>query len=421
MIFLQKIGFSVSAGAFGLDAMLLWLGLGLLLLAGDLTIVRHRLVLLIILLNAIVLSLLLSGLVPKLSALLIVLVMFAGFVFRLRLPEALLNRCLDGFQRTMAIIAACVLAQQVLQYTVGNRFWPNLDRLIPPALLYPGFAYIHPYSWRSPLLEPNGVFFLEPSGLSYYLAISLVLEAVRFRRLRLLALFLVATLACRAETGPVVLLITAPLWAARMGRRLFVPIALVGVPLMIVALHAGWLSSLTGRAGELGNSQSSGYARVVVPFETIRTTIADPDFLLTGLGPGASPRGANLVAWPFSKLLVEYGLVTAVLFHLYLLVCVLDGPPSRVLGLVMLLPYLFFGGGFVSHASVMPLLLLGSLLGAADPRDEAASSRARITPMRSGRALSAPAAPARSASARAPDPQPPASSSPTRRAGRLAT
>jgi hypothetical protein len=58
----------------------------------------------------------------------------------------------------------------------------------------------------------------------------------------------------------------------------------------------------------------------------------------------------------------EYGLVSALLFHAFLASCVFAEKRSRATMFVALIPYLFFGGGFVSHASVMPLLLLCSLL-----------------------------------------------------------
>ncbi len=362
MIVLQKFGFTEGAGSVGLDTGLLWLGLGWLALHGELRIVRHRLVLLVLLLDAIALNLVLAERPVKWTALGIVLVLYVGFIFQARLADDTVSKCLDKFQRCMAVIAAIVIGQQLVQYTIGNRFWPDLDRMFPASLLYPGFAYIHPYSWRSRFLEPNGVVFLEPSALSYYLAAAFVLEVVRFRRLVLLGLFTVAILACLAGTGPTALLLTAPAWAPKLGRRLAVPLFAVGLPLLLVVSAAGWLAPLTNRSTELSNDRSSGYARIVEPLETIAGTIREPGIVFEGHGPGSSAKSPDAVQWPFSKLLYEYGLATAVLFHVFLLVSVLDAPPSRTLAIFLLVPYLFFGGGFVSHASVMPLLLLCSLL-----------------------------------------------------------
>ena len=362
MIFLQKIGLTVSAGSVGLDTFLLWAGLGWLLLAGDLRIARGRLILFLLLLNVIVIGLVLNGTPPKLSALAILLTLYVGFVFRITLPAATVAACLGSFQRAMTLIAVVVIAQQVLQYTIGHRAWPDLDAVIPTAWLYPGFAYLRPYAWHSPYLEPNGVFFLEPSALSQYLALAVVLEVTFFRRIGRIALFLVAVLACLAVSGPATLLLTLPFWGRALGRRLAIPVVVVGVALLGLAALSGWLDPLLARSGEIGNDQSSGHARIMLPLEQIASIIGDPRFLLSGLGPGASVKGTNAVQWPFSKLLLEYGLATAVVFHVFLLTAVLESPPSRVVATVMLIPFLFFGGGFVSHGTVMPMLLLCSLL-----------------------------------------------------------
>lgn len=362
MIVLQKFGLNVGDGAVGLNVAVLWLGIGVLALRGHVEIGTTRLMLLILVLNAIMLNFVLHGQMPKLSALAILLAMYAGFVIRMRISHALAMRCIGHFQTCMAVIAVVVLAQQVVQYTIGNRFWPNLDAIVPAPLLYGGFAYLHPYKWNSPLLEPNGIVFLEPSALSGYLAMAVALEVTCFFRVKRLLLYVAAMLACLAGTGPTTLLLTLPFWARRLDRRVVAVMLLVGLPFIAIAYGAGWFDPLLARSGELSDSKSSGFTRIMLPLAAIRDQLQDWSSLLMGSGPGTSVRGANLVQWPFSKLLVEYGLLTAVLFHIYILVCVLQNSPVRAALSVILVPYLFFGGGFVSHATVMPLFLLGSLL-----------------------------------------------------------
>ena len=55
------------------------------------------------------------------------------------------------------------------------------------------------------LLTPNGFFFLEPSGLSIYLALGVATEIIWFRRTRRLAVITSALLVAGAGTGIVVL------------------------------------------------------------------------------------------------------------------------------------------------------------------------------------------------------------------------
>jgi hypothetical protein len=361
MVFLQKFGLNIGDGAIGINALILWAGLAWLGLLGFLEIVAPRLILLTLVVAAMLVGLMLNGQPLKPTALAVVLFMYAGFIFRLRVGPELLQRYMLIFQRCMTVIAVIVILQQLVQYTIGHRYWPNLDALTPKALLYGGFGYIHPYRWGSPYLEPNGVFFLEPSALSAYLAIALLIELTWFRRIVHLGLYLAAMLACLAGTGFLMLALVAPFLALKLDRRLMALVLVLAVPVLIAALFTSWLSPLLARSSELTSSNSSGFDRIVLPLQTIAEQLGDPTRVFIGAGPGQSVKGHDLVDWPFSKLLFEYGLLTAILFHIYLVFSVMGSAPGRILAASLLMACLFFGGGFVAHTNVMPLLILCAL------------------------------------------------------------
>jgi len=361
MIFLQKFAINIGDGTVGFNLGILWVGLGLLAVGNYVEFAPSRLALLSALLVAMMFSL--GSDVPlRLPAFGLVVATYTAFVLQVRVSYEVASRCLMVFQTCMVAIAFIVLGQQVLQYTVGNQFWPNLDDLAPKAFLDHGFAYIRRYAWDSPYLEPNGIFFLEPSELSYYLAIAIALELLWFRNSLRLSLYVIAMLACLAGTGPLTLAITAPLWVIRLPRKLSFILIFTGAPIVIAGFAVGWLDPMLARLNELSQENSSAYSRIVLPLQAITDQIASPGNWFTGWGPGSMVKGRDIVAWPFSKLLYEYGLLTAVLFHAYLLVCMFDRALSGILSIVMLVPFLFFGSGFVSHANVMPLLLFGALL-----------------------------------------------------------
>jgi hypothetical protein len=372
MVFLQKLG---SDAGVGINLIILWIAVGLLIAHNRAEFVLSRLVLMVLVLDAMMLSIIVGTEAPKLTAVYILTAMYAGFTLRVWVTRDEASHCFKVFQSCMVIIAAIVLCQQAIQYTIGSQFWPNLDVIVPKSFLYPGFAYIRPYSWQSPYLEPNGIFFLEPSVLSLYLAIAIGLEIEWFRNMWRLGLYATAMLACLAETGPVALILAGPFLLAKFGRKLAIIVVILGIPASLVLFEAGWLDIFLDRTTELSNSNSSGYNRVVLPLQSIIDQFSNSEEpILTGFGPGSSTKGLNIVQWPFSKLFYEYGFLTAFLFHLYLLSCVFDRPPSYPLTLIMLLPLLFFGGGFVSHASVMPLILFGSLLRVGSGRVMASNS-----------------------------------------------
>ena len=364
-IFLQKLGFTAVGGTIGVDAFVLF-GVLLWLLACRVAVIDPvRACFFALLLCAVALSLLLNAFIgPGIKsppALLLFLMMYAALLVRIDVTRAFLLHLLDKFQWGMSLIAAIIIGQQLLQYTVGHGYWPNLDKVLPSSLLIQGYAYIRPYAWNSPYLTPNGVFFLEPSAASGFLALSLVAEIVLFKRLKRLLLLVVGLFAGVAGSGPTILALLSPFILRKLDRRLLKWGIGLGPPLLLLAVGSGVMSHLLDRSSELSSDNSSGYARLVLPFRAAMELAADPSHLLTGDGPGSSPKRDDEVQWPLNKLAYEYGMLTALVFHAFLLVAVLGSPPSRTLSMIVLLPHLFFGGGFVSHTNIMMLMLFGSL------------------------------------------------------------
>lgn len=359
MIFFQKLGLNFGDAAIGLDTILMWIGFVMLIGSSRFNPARGLLLCLMVLA---ILGMMVSITPPdRPTAFGIVAAAFIPFMLEIPISEEGALRCFNHFQRCMSVIAVIVLVQQGLQYTVGNRYWPNLETVIPESFLYPGFAYIHPYAFGSPYLTPNGVFFLEPSALSYYLSIALIIEIIWFKSFTRFCLFAAALGACMAVTGIATVLLSSPFWISRVDKRIWHILIWGIIPLILLAAHFGALDHLFARSDELSDNQSSGYARIMLPLQSISDQLSSSNVMF-GHGAGSTPRAANFVEWPFSKLLYEYGIIVAILFHAYLLTCMFGRPLSRALSFSMLLPYLFFGGGFVSHASVMPLILFGSLL-----------------------------------------------------------
>src|SRR6195952_1783470 len=321
MVFLQKFGLTVGESSIGLAALIIWVGLGWLIYRSEIEVSPVRLLLLGLVFGAMALSLIVGrNQTPKLQAAGIVLVLYAALVFRIPASLETASRCFQVFQSSMIIIAIIVICQQVVQYTIGNKYWPNINNIVPKEFLYSGFMYLRPYSWQSPYFEPNGIFFLEPSAVSFFLAIAIGLEIAWFRNLRRLGLYTMAMLACLAATGPLSLLLSAPVWTFKLGRKFVFALMLLGTPMVVAAIGTGWLDGVLARSSEMSHKDSSAYERIVVPFNSIANQLQDPE-ILTGAGPGTSSRRLNVVQWPFSKLFYEYGLLTAVLFHLFLLTC----------------------------------------------------------------------------------------------------
>ena len=379
-IFLQKIGFTPTSditSSVGLDDFILCGVLLWLLARGSAMIDPSRSVLFLALVCSVTLSLYLAGGYGSLPAVIVFLGMYGTMVFQVDVDRAILLMCVNKFQSCMYWIAWIIIGQQIIQYTIGNNYWPNLNNLIPSPLLIGGYAYWRPYSWKSPYFVPNGVFFLEPSIASGYLAIALAAEILWFSRLKRIALFGVALLVGMAATGPVVIALFSVPLLFKMERRLRGWVVGFGVPLLLVAALSGVFSHYTDRSREFSQTNSSAHGRLVVPFDQSLNIATDPSYVITGNGPGSSVKGDNQVQWPVNKLIFEYGLLTAILFHIFLLFVVLRDSPSILLGMILLIPHLFFGGGFVTHTNIMLLVMFGTLLRVRDVHESVKSGNHR--------------------------------------------
>lgn len=298
----------------------------------------------------------------SISAIAIMLLLYGCMLFRFTLSRLEVEECFQAFQKGMKLIAFIIIAQQLIQYSIGNKFWPNIHQMLPSSILLQDYAYIRPLTWNSPYLTPNGFFFLEPSAASAFLATALVIEILMFRRTLETTLYLTSIFVGMAGTGPAVIAIISPFLFFQVGNRFKIIIIALVIPILVLAFTTGALDRLIGRANEFSDDKSSGYARIVVPFNSLIKLVQDESYLLTGNGAGSSPKGGDQVQWPASKLTYEYGLLVCILFHLFVTCSMLGKSVNKVLSLAILIPHLCFGGGFVSHTNLMLLVLFGSLL-----------------------------------------------------------
>ena len=359
-IFLQKIGFPIAGNYIGLNALILWTTLLWLFVKGVAIIDLLRSLIFTVLILAVLLSLFIAQNIKSVPAVLIFLLMYATMLFRIEVDRAVLLRCLGVFQTSMCFVAYIVITQQIIQYTVGNAYWPNLENILPSYLLVGDYAYIRPYAWRSPFLVPNGVFFLEPSVVSEFTALALAAEIVWFKRLQRLSLYAFSLVVGVAGSGVAIIAICSIPLFLNMDRRLRLWTLGLGVPVLSIAILLGAFSHFVDRSAEFSNQNSSAYARVTIPFEATLRLSVDPDYLMVGNGPGTSVKAINTVQWPINKIIYEYGLTAAIMFHVFLAVAILAHPANRTVAMVIFIPHIVFGGGFVTHTNIMMLVLFGS-------------------------------------------------------------
>lgn len=215
-----------------------------------------------------------------------------------------------------------------------------------------GYNTHPPLSYGSSLLRSNAYVLLEPSFLSQYCAIAILMELTFFHKRWRIPLYAAGMFASAGGTGLIVLLIFVVAYA--WDRNKMPHLAILGV----VGLISLWMFSdnaviqnMLGRTAEFTDPGSSAYGRFVSPFLQVGGQLVDVAGWIAGLGPGSangdrlllqgwSPNEVGSLMAPL-KMVIEYGLVGAVPFMIFITRAFFDRPRSVVLSFAMFACYTF--------------------------------------------------------------------------------
>jgi hypothetical protein len=371
MVFAQKLGPPAAGSHVELILILTYAVLAVLVMRQAVMISAMRLCLLALLFAAMAISQWTSQAHWALTAAMIVLALYCPFIFVLPVKRNTYLRILNAFQLAMLVVVAIVAAQQIAQFTIGAKYWPDLNKLIPEALLVPGYNYLRETSYGSGIFMPNGIFFLEPSIVSQFFALAIIIEVALFRRLRLIA-YAAGLLMTMAGSGLFVLALALPFALFRLGKR-FVPYALAALVVILPVSQAiGWTDKIAARTSEFTQPGSSGYIRYTQPINEMveRLTTREGQFY-SGIGAGNTLSDPGHNSLGVTKLVNEYGLLTAIAFYGFIFACIFGGgAPSLALAWGVFVYYSIGGGGLSVGIYALPLLFFASLMRVEDDPEE---------------------------------------------------
>ncbi len=308
----------------------------------------------------------------SLSSLALMLLTAAMFVFVIPLPRWAYRELLRRFVLLAVAASALVALDWALQ--AAHMPMPNLETLIPFPFIYQTYNYIQPVTWDSPWMKPNGVFFLETSHVSQFIALGVVVEVAMFRNLGRTAALLLGLGATLGGTGMLLLVACLPLLLLRLPARVLVTGAVLAPLLLVAAAQGGLLAPLTKRTAEFSENSSSGFNRFVLPMQWWLSTFDGPtDEAWLGRGAGSMPKSVNDeetgtagYAWPpYTKIEVEYGLVTLVAWLAYVLVAVFGSGAPAAVALAAFVQFEFLNGSLnvPVHSIYCAFLCAGYRLG----------------------------------------------------------
>lgn len=286
------------------------------------------------------------------NSLMVGLAISALLCFKIYVRSATYLWMMRTFVTVMLVIAVIVGLQHLIQYTVGASKWPNLNNIIPVSLQYHTYNYMQKIKWGGLYYKPNGVFFLETSILSQYLALGVLAEFIFFRRAWALAILVAAELATLGGTGLMLLLVVAPFLIPRLGPRTLAAAVPAAAVVAAIAVSSGWLANVSMRMGTFSQGGSSANQRFVQPVLYLDNLGSIGIDALRGIGAGNIPQVTDTVWWPVTKVSAEYGVPAAIALYVYIVYSLFKGTVSRVLALGCLIQYSILNGSYA-----MPLFM----------------------------------------------------------------
>ncbi len=356
LVFLQKFAIDVDFSKIGLPfnggiveavVPVMYLGLAVLILASRPKVDLVRLILFVAVLLSATLSILLQQNLFSANSVMLMVVIYAPFVFVFEVEEARYRSFLRIFQNVMLFIGLVVIAQHVVQIIWSWRLWPNLNQLIPDQFQFPDFNYNQPIKFGSRLMKPQGIFFLEVSTMSQWMALAFAIELVYFRKPARLLFYAVVTLISFAGTGLFLLLICAPVLLTRLSPRSVLMVFLILGACYLLADRIHWYQQVNGRLNEYQHEGTSGYARFVQPFQELIDFTKQSNAMFVGVGPGNTGRAAGEVTWATTKVITEYGFLTAIAFFSFFTYSLFAGSPSKRFAFVLFVLFNIMGGGII--------------------------------------------------------------------------
>lgn len=323
-------------------------------------------------------------LAPKLWFSIFSFVYLAGlyfvWLFSVDVDRDTYKRYLMLYQRVMLVMAVIALAQFAEQLTTGTRF--SLFEHVPKGYWIEGYNTRPTLGWGSDFHKSNGEFFLEPSFLSQFLAVAVIVEILFFGSWPRIVLYGAGIFCSFSGTGMLLLVIfgIATIVKARRYELLY-PLPLLFVLYLLVQDNE-YVTAITGRVGEFGAEGSSAQIRFETPNEAL-LDLVNRDFtgFLIGRGPGVVDQLGELYRYGESnypalhKLLIEYGLVGTIPFVAFLCWRFFAWPRSRVLAGALFFMYMVLSGSLLQPHTIFLAYALAVALPLSS--EEAALNRAR--------------------------------------------
>ena len=279
----------------------------------------------------------------------------------------------EFFQKIMLIIGVLGIAQYFLQFVIGMNWAFFMDTMFPKDFYKKGFNGLNEISYGSTIIKSNGVFFLEPSMLSQFMALAIIIELLYFNNLKRLAVYILTIAVTFSGTGIIMLFAVVPFLILKKKKFfLFFALTILFVSAPIWAPYVG-LEKQIERATEITDERTSGYARFISMVPFIRDNILpETDTFLFGRGSGSIPWDDGFVlkvdyeifnpSW--AKLMFEYGVIGSLFYMIFILYIFKSSKVSGFIKVGLFVQFILLGEYIIPptvHGIIIGLLVWPSI------------------------------------------------------------
>jgi hypothetical protein len=309
----------------------------------------------------------------SLSSVLLLVVLYAPFAYVLKQDASrFYPRLLEYFCRLMVVGSVLSLAQWAAQ-VAGWQYSDPFD-LLPDQLLLHGYNTTYALEYGSGTMKSNGVFFLEPSFCSQFLALATIIQLARGDKRWRVPLLVAGIIPTLSGTGLLLLAFGLIVLSLRRGPLWIIAILATVATVSVATIISPAGALFAARAAESRTSESSVSLRFFQPYSVAYDQLGAEDSApLIGRGPGFVEREAAdhfsrtdlSLAFPVvPKLMAEYGLIAAFVFLVFTVAAFWSGAPSPIIASCVLFMHLTLSGSLLQPQTVYLSFLLTSFFAA---------------------------------------------------------
>jgi hypothetical protein len=374
----QRFAVPFDESQFGIGFLLCLLTTLVLALSGRLTVDPPRVLLYAVGMGGCLMTLFFKRDAFSLISLVMLFIVYVSYVFSLRISYLHYRQVLSAFQDIMLFCVWCGVAQFLIQFPLSPDFMFPFDMILPQPMFIPEFNLRIPITDTLPYEKSTGLWFLEPSHFSQFLAFAVIIELRHFGRPKRLILYLGSMGLCFSGTGLVLLTMVGAVLAVVQGRIGLIVLAIIGFLSILVFRDVFPFSVFYDRLSDFSNPLASGSGRFIAPYWVIADMIeqGQSSVLLWGVGPGQLKTVVEYTDFfvqdsSWFKLVIEYGCVGVLFFGLFFLISLFRKSPDRILSIACLVQFLFLGGyllSFYVHFLYLVLVVWPELVEDEEPR-----------------------------------------------------